>query len=199
MKTITQSYFVCYLIWSSFSAYADATVHLSSYDSHMPVLFQNSETLAAGPDFYVEVLGGPVGGYLAPLEPIGASTPIIKLNDPGYFDAGIGVIPGVRDGGVADFQVRAWYGSPDYDHAAAGVGLSIRWTQIVGGWDPTSGVAPTGPTLQMGSPVWVGFPIPEPSVMGLAILGAGLIAVAFRQKQLPKTTRNMFISPENNS
>jgi hypothetical protein len=161
-------------------AYADATVRLNNYDSLMPVYYQRVGNLASGDDFYIEVWGGPVGSgwtTMLPIIPVGATTPTIKLKEPGYFDAGIGVIRFVFENGPVTLGVRGWYGYPTYQQAAsAGLsGQSLEWGQLAGSWDPQSGLTPTGPLLEMISPLEIGYPLPEPSSLMLAILGGALI------------------------
>jgi hypothetical protein len=170
-------------------AFADATVQLNNYSALMPVYYQSVGNLASGGDFYIEVWGGPAGAAWAgmvPIIPVGATTPIIRLKEPGFFDAGIGVIRFVFENGPVTLGVRGWYGSPTFEQAAAlsNVGQSPVWSQMSGSWDPTSGLAPTGPSLEMRWPLEIGFPIPEPSTMALAILGGGLLLGGSRKKRI---------------
>jgi hypothetical protein len=95
----------------------------------VPIVINNQTSVAIGADYYVEVLGGPVGGVLIPISFAGTNTIRIKLNPDGFFDAGIGVVPGLKDNAVAEFQVRVWRGLPTYELAhMAGVitGISPR-------------------------------------------------------------------------
>jgi hypothetical protein len=159
--------------------YADSTVQLNNYTALMPVYYQEIGKLAYGNDFYIEVLGGAAGESgpgLFPITPVGASSPIIRLKEPGFFDAGIGIISGVRDYADANLAVRGWYGSPTFEEAAllANAGETITWSQITGFWDPNSGLLPTGPALEMISPLKIGVPIPEPTTLALAIVGGVL-------------------------
>jgi hypothetical protein len=154
--------------------FADLTVKLSNHDSMMPIFYQTFGTLATRNDFYVEVLAGPVGSTLIPATIAGTTETVIKLDQPGYFDGGIGVIPqydGLHDNGPVDLQVRAWTGAPTYDQSVS-TGMSLRWSQFTGSWDPNSGLPPSGPTLNMTASFVVGMPIPEPSVTALGIIGS---------------------------
>jgi hypothetical protein len=162
--------------------YGDATVRLNNYDSLMPVYWQEVGKLAYGNDFYIQVLGTAVGGVPTPITPVGATTSIIKLKEPGYFDAGIGVILGVSDNQPATFAVRGWYGDPSYQRAAeaANAGQTYVWDQFAGSWDPNSGLAPSGPLLAMPWPLEIGFAIPEPTTLTLAVFGAVLVLGASR-------------------
>ena len=171
-------------------ACADATVRLNNYDSLMPVYWREVGKLASGDDFYVEVFGGPLGSAwngLLPITPVGATSPIIKLKEPGYFDAGIGVFPypyGVLDNRPVTLGVRGWYGAPTFEEGSFwfNSGLTPVWNQLAGSWDPKSGLAPTGPSLAMPRPLVIGFEIPEPSTVTLAILGGGLLLLGSRKK-----------------
>jgi hypothetical protein len=164
--------------------YGDATVKLSNYDSLMPVYWQEVGKLAYGNDFYIQVLGTAAGGVPTPMTPVGATTSIIMLKDPGFFDAGIAVVPGVPDNNPVTLAVRGWYGSSDYGYANAigNSGQTIEWIQLAGSWDPNSGLTPSGPTLDMPWPLEIGFAIPEPTTMTLALLGTGLILGKTRMK-----------------
>jgi hypothetical protein len=172
-----------YIIWSgavamlATLAYADATVRLSNVESLMPVYWREAGNLAAGDNFYIEVWGGPIGSADFLITPVGATTPIIKLHEPGFFNAGIGIIPQVFDNGQVTLRIRGWYGSPDYGYASAvgDSGQTYLWTQLAGSWDPNSGLAPSGPSLAMPWPLEIGFAIPEPTTMTLALLGGGLV------------------------
>ena len=42
----------------------------------------------------------------------------IGSNDPGFFDAGLGIVPGVNSYEVAVFQLRAWTGAPTFEAAS---------------------------------------------------------------------------------
>jgi hypothetical protein len=165
--------------------YGDATVRLNNYDSLMPVYWQEVGKLAYGKDFYIQVLGTAVGGVPTPITPVGATTSIIKLVEPGYFDSGIGVVPGVSDNQPATFAVRGWYGAPTFEEASFwfNSGQTYVWDQLAGSWDPNSGLAPSGPLLAMPWPLEIGFAIPEPTTLTLAFLGAGILLGASRMKK----------------
>jgi hypothetical protein len=54
--------------------YGDATIKLSNLESKLPLDFANAKAVAAGDDFYVQVLAGPVGGPFIPVAIIGTPT-----------------------------------------------------------------------------------------------------------------------------
>jgi hypothetical protein len=139
--------------------YGDATVKLSNLESKLPLDFANVKAVAAGDDFYVQVLAGPIGGVLIPVAIAGTTNTVFKLGKNGYFDAGIGVIPGVSDNGYADFQIRAWRGMASYELAilvGLRTGLSPRWHQKVGSWDSRTDVRAAGTALEMRLPTYNG-------------------------------------------
>ena len=153
------------------NCWADATIKLSNYEAQMPVFFQKSGTLATVQDgIYVEVWGGPVGGVLFPIAIIGSTNTAFQLNKDGYFDAGVGIIPGLTDNAQADVQVRAWSQKDSWNKGNS-LGKSMPFPQETGSWDPKSGAAPSGPPLQMRNSVIVAMPIPEPSAIALGLLG----------------------------
>ena len=156
---------------------ADATVRLSNYESQMPVYYQQTGTLAwrdfFGTGIFVEVWGGPVGGSLRPISIIGTETTVIPLKEPGFFDAGVGVIPGVGPGGQVELKVYAWTAAVPGDRF--GLNSSGSWLQSSGSWDPQSGLAPTGPPLALPSSVIVNPTIPEPYSLTLGLLGGATL------------------------
>lgn len=167
------------VIFSTARTIADATIRLNNKDAQMPIFLRHVGTLATPADqIYIQVLAGPVGGYLSVVTPIGATTSLIRLSVPGYFDAGIGIIPGIGDAKVVDCRIQVWQALPNSTgpgvfESAISVG-SATWTQRSGSWDPKSVLAPSGPVLAMPSAVLVGA-IPEPSTVALGLLGGAAL------------------------
>jgi hypothetical protein len=160
------------------NCFADATVKLSNLESKLPLDFANAKAVAVGNDFYVQVLAGPVGGPFTPVPIAGTTTNVFKLDKHGFFDAGIGVIPGVWENGYADFRIRVWRGMPTYDLAnVVGLitGVSPAWRQKVGSWDPktASPATATGPVLEMKAPVYSGYLEPVPPLSTVGIFDSG--------------------------
>ncbi len=164
-----------------------ATVLLNNYDSHMAIYLADGTTLApANGSVYVELLGGPSADQLSPiLSTMGIATCTISANDePGFFDNGVGVIPGVADGAMATLQLEAWQGSPN--PLPGTVGETLSWTQATGSWGPPSmnSPPPSGPSLQIPAPLVL--PVPEPSTLRL-----GLFAVAAASWLARRSPRSM--------
>lgn len=116
-----------------------ATVGLNNYDSHMAIYLADGRTLApADNSVYVELLGGPSAGQLGPVMRPDASTGIFTIGPsdrPGFFDNGVGLVPGVADGAMATFQLETWQGSPN--PIPGQVAKTPTWTQATGSWEPS--------------------------------------------------------------
>jgi hypothetical protein len=170
---------------------ADATIRLNNKDSQMPIFISHIGTLATtGDQIYLQILAGPIGAPLYPVTPIGGTTSIIELSEAGYFDAGVGVIPGVSGGSAVQCQLIAWQGLPGSSdpptYESSFLRGETRWVQMSGSWDPKSGLAPSCPVLAMPSAVVVGA-VPEPSTVALGILGgAALITNTLIKASRPK-------------
>ena len=91
--------------------YTLSAVAFNNYDANHPVYYLETNRFA-GTGCYVEVLGGPDPAHLQPVLPLNAGlSPVLSLaEDEGWFDAGVGIVPGVEAGGQAWFQVMAWKG-----------------------------------------------------------------------------------------
>ncbi len=99
--------------------YGEAAVTLNNFDSDA-FIYEWDGTLAVGSNdkgtLWVQVLGGRVGFPLAPLRNTRGEDKF-SLTEPGYFDGGMGMVPGVADYEQAQFQVRAWRGGDSFDMA----------------------------------------------------------------------------------
>lgn len=131
-------------------------------------------------DAWIEVLGGAAGS----VNSLGAA---FHPSEPGYFDNGVLLVPGVAAGATASFEVRAWSGATAYD--AATLKGSASFTQATGTWDDgVGGTNPPGPKSgpdlavpsftvgAAGTPV-----IPEPSTIALGVLGAAALLIRRRK------------------
>lgn len=154
--------------------WAAATVTLNNYDSNMPIFYQTTGSLAPLEGTFVELVG--TSGAVIPT---GGGSSIISMAEPGFFDGGFGVVPGVTDGSSAALTLRAWRGAATYD--AASEKGEVTWTQNTGAWDPAAvpPAAPSGPALAVPSSVLIA--VPEPSTIALGILG-GAALLLFRRK-----------------
>jgi hypothetical protein len=178
---------------------AEATVKMNNIDSHKPILALPDGTLLDGKDVYVELYGGPIGGTLFPVIPVGISDSRIRLSQPGYFDAGVGVVPGILGNSYAEFYIRAWFGWPYYDSASY-FNQSPHWTQKTGLWDPKSGLVPTGPALDVSASFVVA--LPEPSGAALGIVGGAALFISGLVKALKtkpvNSTKTAPVTPKRN-
>lgn len=157
----------------------DATVQLNNKESDTPIYIING-VLASG-DVYVEILSETIpGGPWSPIQIAGSSTTVLTLSQPGYFDAGVGVIPGAVDNATVNFQVRAWTGGSEYETAPYSA-ETPTWSQSTGSWNPNSGLPATGPILQM--PYSLILNVPEPSSIALGILGGATLLVTNKVKK----------------
>jgi hypothetical protein len=145
-----------------------ATVQLNNRDPDRPVYYLKIGELVPAAGTFVEVLGGPIGGVLIPIANLDGSGTVFRCSEPGYFNAGVGVIPGISDLGPAEFVVRVWRDEPSYDLAGQR-GTSLHWTQLTGSWNPGD-PAVTAPPLNIPASFGI-YLIPEPSSIALALVG----------------------------
>lgn len=155
---------------------ADGTINLTNYDSNNPI---RSGSLT-GPNLptagsFVQVLGGATGGALQVLSS-STGLSIFTLSEPGFFDAGFAVVPGVAEGGTGQFQVRAWRTAATYDLASER-GNSVNYSNAVG----TNPAAPDLPRPALNQMPGFFVAVPEPSTVILGLLGAG--ALLFRRRK----------------
>ena len=166
-------------------AAVNATVLLNNFDSNNPILYSaTGGPGVAGPlskNINVQLLGGPSASQLQPVVIAGSTTSIIPLSAvDGFFDGGVGVVPGVTAGATATFQLLAFIGTNPKD-AAGNNNPSATWTQATGKWDDTPpATPPSGPSLNNPAGVTVGG-IPEPSTIALGLLGLGALLIRRRK------------------
>jgi len=161
-----------------------ATVNLNNFDSNNAIMYMatpNSPAVAAplNLNINVELLGGPSATQLQPVTPSGGGSAVIPLSAvAGFFDGGVGVVPGVTAGATATFQLLAFVGTNP--SAASGGGVSATWTEATGTWN-NAAVPPapaTGPVLNVPTGITVGAAgIPEPSTIALGLLGLGALLI----------------------
>ncbi len=159
-----------------------AAISLNNRDANHPIYYQTAGNPAAGPDFYVEILGGTDANSLRPIVSISGGYPTVFTigtggNPPGFFDMGFGIVPGVGFSAVATFQVLAWTGAPNFDTASQRIASGL-WTQATGASLPPG--IPNPAALEF--PANLVIPaIPEPSTVALCLFGfAGLFATRWR-------------------
>src|SRR5687767_14792255 len=135
---------------------ADGTVTLTNYDSNNPIFYFALPPLPLLPlpvqNTYVQVLGGPVGMELRVLASSAPGNPtIFTLSEPGFFDGGFGVVPGVAEGAQGSFMVRAWRSAVHFDAAVLTErSQSSMFIQTFGSNPPLPGIPAPAP-LQMPS------------------------------------------------
>ena len=153
------------------------TVQLNNIDANMPIDFLQTGTLPGKYVIYVSV----IAHNTAPVHRAGTTGEdpndyIFKVDENGFFDAGVGVVPGAVDGQTDGFRLAAvwsWNGEPVDPQFEGGVrGVSQVWSQPTGSWDPKSGLPVTGPVLQVASSVVVGsIQVPETNALTLTMFG----------------------------
>ena len=127
-----------------------ATIGLNNYDSNTPLFYQNLGTLLPL-GYSIQLLGGPLGGDLMPVYLASIlKTTVFSLTEPGFFDGGICVVPGVEGGTQAQFQLQVWKGGTSYDSATSKAQSSV-FQQSTGTWDDKAvpPVPATGPSLNL--------------------------------------------------
>lgn len=148
------------------------------YPGGHPVYYLTPGNPASGPGFYVEILGGPIGGPLVPLAGnIPGHPTVFQLND-GFFEGGFGVVPGVPADGYADFIVRAWHGAATFDAAPERVQSLLLTNVKVGNDGPPPGLP--APSLFPFPSGLVIVPIAEPAPVELAVFGCLLLVAVSR-------------------
>ena len=160
---------------------AVGTVALNNFDSDKPVFAIGGAPVPVNQDYFVQLLGGPVGGTLGAVVPTGGGTGVLSFTDfAGYFDGGVGIVPGAAANGQASFELRAWKGAAGYD--AANERGSVTWNQAVGSWDNTAQPPPppSGAVLDIPSNLQIAI-IPEPSTIALGLLGAAALLIRRRK------------------
>jgi len=170
-------------------AAAEATVPLNNFDANNAIMYMATPTSTSVPapltlNINVELLGGPSATQLQPVTPTGGGSAVIPIaasQVPGFFDGGVGVVPGVAGGATATFQLLAFVGT---DPTVASAVKSATWTQATGSWDPTvvpPPPPPTTPQLNVPAGITVGAAVPEPSTIALGLLGLGALLIRRRK------------------
>jgi len=177
----------------SFSVKADkATVNLNNFDANggngVPIYLLTSGTLAPTAGVFVQILGGPVGGAQAPIQDkTGAAIAPFAMGTggagAGYFDNGVGIVPGVADNGQAQITLNIWQGTAAGGISGAQNSVTKTWTQATGGWN-SAAVPPaalTGVALAIPGTSLTLTGVPEPTTLALGLLG-GLALMIRRRK-----------------
>ena len=158
------------------TCFGAAAVLLNNYDANTPIYFLPGRI--AGEGWYIQIYAGPDAASVVPLVSTGGGNGVFSLGDnPGFFDGGIGNIPGLADNAPATFVAQMWRGdNVPGGWATAGPSGSVRWTQATGNNSP--------PNLP--APAKLEFPnvliAPEPATWVLGLIGASVL-LFFRRKQ----------------
>lgn len=157
---------------------ADSTVRLNNIDAQMPIYLYWSGHFASGDEVvYAAIYAGAAGSQSHSLYRTGTagndvSDYVFAVDRNGYFDAGVGIVPGlIEAGGNVELTLVAWLG----DHSGptaipTAISGSTTWSQTTGVWNPMSGTEPTGPILRIPESVVVQS-IPESSTLTLGLMG----------------------------
>ena len=153
-----------------------AAILLNNHDSDHPIFYGTIGNPAAGGDFYVQILGGPDADHLQPVASHLGSPNIFHIgmtidglvDGPGFFDYGMGIVPGVIPSANATFEVYAWKGAPTFETASQRV-MSGLFTQKTGESVPLDPPSPAVFEFPAGLVIPA---VPEPSVVTLVVLGA---------------------------
>jgi len=166
-----------------------ATVNLNNFDSNMAITL-NGAPVGIDQNIFVQVLGGTSATSMSPLAATDGTTKVFPINQvPGFFDGGVGVVPGVAAGGNGFFQVQAWQGAPGNPGTFAAskiTGSSAVFPNKVGSWNDAAvpQPPPTGEQLVIPGVIALGGGIPgvpEPSTIALGLLGAGALLIRRRK------------------
>jgi len=178
----------------SFSVKADkATVNLNNFDANggngVPIYLVTSGTLAPTAGVFVQILGGPSGGEQSAVQDkTGAAIAPWAMGTggagAGFFDNGVGIVPGVADGAQANITLQVWQGTAAGGFGAATTKASATWTQATGSWTSTQVPPAPFPNVALaipGTSLTMTGVVPEPSTIALGLLG-GLALLIRRRK-----------------
>jgi len=173
----------------------------NSADNTRRVTLADGQTLASGSGYRIALYWGAQGTPESGLVQAGGSAGLLTGAAAGTFVGGSRTLtPLSANGAVVTLQARAWQtiaGVPDTYEGVLAAGLAGDARALVGKntvfdkkskdpTDPFETATPVGgPVANGGSPLWTGFsitPVPEPSVIGLGLLGAGALLMLRRRK-----------------
>jgi hypothetical protein len=153
-------------------AAADGAVRLNNYDSNNPLFYNAVSTRLPTRDTFVQVLAGPLGTGFNDLRVLSNTTgqTIFTLQEPGFFDAGVAIVPGVPENSIALFRVIFWRACTSFETALER-GSTTIYSQPVGSLgEPALSVMPAAAIAPSGEGC-----IPEPSPLWLALLGGAVL------------------------
>jgi len=168
---------------SSMAATA-AVVNLSNYDADKPIQGPGGATTVDA-NTYVELLASVDGSTWVPVQiGLDATKTSWKVDDSsGYFDQGVGIIPGAAANATVSFQLHAWVcGSSYTDPNNTLVGEIGPWSQATGSWvtDQQPAATPNSVALNIPGSIQL-HSVPEPSTIALGLLGACALLIRRRK------------------
>jgi hypothetical protein len=146
----------------------EGAILLNNYDANRPIFFFDGAITQLAPyQTLVQVLGRPVGSSneFQVLGSFGHDSIFYTGmgQDAGFFDGGMGVVPGVKQFDSAEVMFRAWRGGNTWEQALtnhfAFVGQSAIFTNRTGQSAPFPGGA--NPTPLLNAPSFTMYPFPE--------------------------------------
>jgi len=154
-----------------------AVVNLNNTEADKPMYCVTWDGIRVSDPLYVEFWASANGGIWEPVQAgLNPAETSWKLDENGYFNAGIGVIPGIEPDSLVVFKVLLWTRA-DSARDAYYV-TQCLWTQATGTWITDSQPASTPDSVMLQIPYNVTIvlePEPEPSTMALGFLGAALL------------------------
>lgn len=170
------------IVLSGISVYAQGTFVLANGAPGLDAPIRDAGgALASQTDFWIQAFVGPQTADASSLTALG--DPFRANLAAGYFGQGSQSVDGVDSGGVATVLIRAWSsaeGATSYEEASSIIGAQIGESNLVnvtlGG-----GQTPTPNLIGLQGFQMTVVPVPEPSVVALALLGGGLLL--FRRKK----------------
>jgi hypothetical protein len=175
--------------------FCQGTIDFENSNVNVPVYQADKVTRLSGPQFLAELFVGLEATNLAAI----ATTSFLTGNGAGYFrggTAGTVTLTGVSPGEVAWVQVDVWNTASGSSFAQAEAsGLPNSWWQssvftlVAGG----GGINPFPPAVLTGlgnSPVFLNS-VPEPSTFALCVVGALLVLLRSRRKNIGVTSQQL--------
>jgi hypothetical protein len=163
------------------TCFGAAAVSLNNYDVNHPIYAWTYGTLA-GTDCYVQIFAGRDFNTEVPVMSTTDGTWTFSLSDtPGFFDGGIGIIPGLPDFAQnVVFTAYAWRGKLTADGWATSQDkCAVTWTQNVGASNPPNLPAPATFDFPEGMVFW----LPEPAIWALGLIGTAMLLIFRRRRR----------------
>lgn len=167
---------------------AQGTVNFRNFASpgaeiNKPIFAADGSTLLEGDQFQAQLFAGESGSSAAELEAVGEAAGFLEGAGAGFFRGGQREIP-IDGGADAAVDIRVWdtsVASTFADAEAAGIGYGNSGVFEMPTGNPNAD--PPGTPVNMEEHMPSGFSlVPEPSVLALGLLGAGVFLLRRRVK-----------------